>query len=164
MKYKVGDKICIKSGDCYLQNKDEFGYVIPWKSLGYSFSNERINYLGKNATITEVRQGCYKLDIDNGRYYWTDAMFEDIQKEVREKSEDNEWQESARLTTIGCKVCNIDWEQMRCDVAKEIYIKLVTSPIPVELKKYFEIGDGGYKSSARTAKELADIFIEELKQ
>ena len=72
MRYKVGDKVTI--GDIY----DGVNYSNmdgdPDNGIGISF--EMRNYIGRSATIVRVDYDAYRLDIDGGRWCWTDGMFE----------------------------------------------------------------------------------------
>lgn len=65
MKYKVGDKVKIRSdlvSDKYYGTND---FVEPMKK-----------YLGEVATIISVGNYDYSIDIDDDSWYWTDEMFE----------------------------------------------------------------------------------------
>lgn len=59
MKYKVGDKVRIKSLDWYKINADVNGHV-------GLFVNSMSNYCGKTAVITDIINARYILDIDKG--------------------------------------------------------------------------------------------------
>lgn len=78
MKYKIGDKIKIKSIDWYNhQVKDKDG-DIPISSVNYTyFTKEMSNFCGKEAKIVGVSDNYYTLDIDKGVFEWIDVMFED---------------------------------------------------------------------------------------
>ena len=69
MEYKVGDKVCIKSEEWYITNKDNLGRV---KTKSNNFNNNMSEYCGMVATITNIGIGFkeidYLIDIDNG--YW----------------------------------------------------------------------------------------------
>ena len=69
MKYKVGDKVRIKSSD-------KIKYNFP---IYVQFANEMYEYCGKVATIERVDDynSAYDIDLDNGKFYWTDEMFID---------------------------------------------------------------------------------------
>ena len=70
-KYKVGDKVKIRSLAWYYQNKDKFGcidYFIP----------EMSKYCGQEATIVGSYFKMYLIDIDNHFWYWTEEMFEEV--------------------------------------------------------------------------------------
>ena len=78
MKYKVGDKVRIKSKDWYEKNKDEDGDI----RLSQRYFNEDMcMYCGKIATIEEIStyHGYirYNIDIDKLHYFWDDEMFEE---------------------------------------------------------------------------------------
>lgn len=76
-KYKVGDKVTIKSIDWYNDNKD------TWGDIGLDYGNVTFvlgmdNYCSKTATIVDIIDGSYyTLDIDKGAWIWSDEMFED---------------------------------------------------------------------------------------
>ena len=74
MKYKIGDKVRIKSIEWYDKNKNKFDMVTITNP---SFSIYMKEYCGKIATITKIYPTCCRLDIDNGQYSWSDDMFED---------------------------------------------------------------------------------------
>ena len=74
MKYKVGDKVKIKSLDWYEANKTKDGEVYL---KGIVFLQLMSKYCGKVATITHAFRYGYYLDIDRGCYHWTDKMFEE---------------------------------------------------------------------------------------
>lgn len=80
MKYKVGDKVLIKSIDWYNKNKDIRGIV---RKCG--FVMKMAEYCGQIATIMSIVDGHYDLDIDNGIFYWTDEMFEENIKDMKTK-------------------------------------------------------------------------------
>ena len=71
MKYKVGDKVRIKSIEWYEKNKDKKGYI----KLNYNFSKKMSEYCGKIVTIMHVLPNCYWLveTSDN----WTDEMIDE---------------------------------------------------------------------------------------
>ena len=69
MKFKVGDRVRIRKD--LKSGRD-------WGLLCCNYEMEVL--AGKEATIIEVFlcYGCYKLDIDNGDWYWNDEMLEPI--------------------------------------------------------------------------------------
>lgn len=75
LKHKVGDKVTIKSLEWYDMNHDGLGEV-PLKGDIY-FAQEMSKYCGMTATIMEIQIGCYMLDIDKGKWVWSDEMFEE---------------------------------------------------------------------------------------
>jgi hypothetical protein len=87
MKYKVGDKVRIKSIDWYNKNKD----MNNWVSMKYStkvFNLGMSRLCGMTATIAVIQEelGTYIIDIDNGRYFWSDEMFDETYNENKMKN------------------------------------------------------------------------------
>ena len=84
MKYKVGDKVRIKSIDWYNKNKNEKGYIYFNNN---SFVSDMSEFCGKIATIIKKCDKYYKLDIDKnkGSWSWTDDMLEDMVETKRIK-------------------------------------------------------------------------------
>lgn len=70
MKYKVGDKVKIRE-DLIVGN--EYG--------ADDFAEEMELYKGGIATITDIYNNKYFIDVDDGEWHWTDEMFEDIVKD-----------------------------------------------------------------------------------
>ena len=89
MKYKVGDKVKIKSLEWYNQNKEyEYGFyvknILLDNECGFHvnnilFDNEMSKCCSKTAVITKANENSlyYKIDIDSGSWFWYDWMFED---------------------------------------------------------------------------------------
>ena len=73
MKYKVGDKVKIKSLDWYNSNKDALGNIDCGK---YSFIDEMVMYCGKTLTVECVHLDSYDFIEDLYRFVWTDDMIE----------------------------------------------------------------------------------------
>ena len=80
MKYKVGDRVRIKSLDWYNENKDEYGNIDI--NHDFTFYADRRKYCGKVVTISEVFDIGYSVKEDNDEYYWTDEMIECKMEEV----------------------------------------------------------------------------------
>lgn len=76
MKYKVGDRVRIKSIDWYNENKDEHGDIDI--SHDFTFYADRSKYCGRVFTIDEVFDNCYTVKEDNHEYYWADEMIEGL--------------------------------------------------------------------------------------
>ena len=74
MKYKVGDKVKIKSLEWYNQNKNSSGEI---GCFCQNFVKDMSMYCGDTATINSVSSYRYTLDIDEGYWAWDDLMFED---------------------------------------------------------------------------------------
>lgn len=84
-KFKVGDRVIIKS-DLYFHTGDSINVY------GLYINNNMANYAGAIAKITDVSHGLgYNLDVDNGRWVWSDKMLEsyddkDDKKDVLDKA------------------------------------------------------------------------------
>src|SRR4030042_5901331 len=67
MKFKVGDKVKIRSD---LESNTIYGTI--------SFNDIMTSYLDKEAMIDglDAMSICYFLDIDDGRWAWSDSMLE----------------------------------------------------------------------------------------
>ena len=80
MKYKVGDKVRVKSLEWYNKNKDADNHVklIGNNNGSYNFIKPMSEYCGQIVTICGVDNVDEYYDImdDNGDYFWTDEMFE----------------------------------------------------------------------------------------
>ena len=64
MKYKVGDKVKIKSLDWYKANKNKKGNTTFYRNSTYTMSY----YCGKIAKIINVKDKSYSINLDNGLY------------------------------------------------------------------------------------------------
>lgn len=90
MKYKVGDKVRIKSLDWYTENKNEDGEV-SLKS-GFYFNEEMKEYCGDIMTIEKAFNGydkcsnIYKMKDDDNSYSWTEEMIECLVEESKYES------------------------------------------------------------------------------
>lgn len=71
-KYRVGDKVIVKSLAWYNENKNECGDV----KVPCCFVREMSKYCGKVVTISRVNYSSYSIDDDGGRFSWSDQMFE----------------------------------------------------------------------------------------
>ena len=74
MKYKVGDRVRIKSLDWYNANRDYNGNV---ECGFYYFIEEMSKYCGMILTIGEVYRNEYELQ-EGENFIWTDEMFDSI--------------------------------------------------------------------------------------
>lgn len=79
MKYKVGDKVRVKSLDWYNSNKEYYDNRVCGGNL--YFVNNMTKYCGKEATIIEVINDFYHIDLDNKYWKWSDYMFEENMEE-----------------------------------------------------------------------------------
>ena len=81
MKYKVGDKVRIKSLDWYNENKDEAGNIRYKKDgLAYPifFSKYMSYFCGKTLTIKSVFKKSYHMNETSSCEFWTDEMIEGL--------------------------------------------------------------------------------------
>ena len=77
MKFKVGDKVKIKSLDWYNANKDEEGNIIFEKNGYYVyFSKYDVEYCGKVMTISDISNNCYIFKESQLSYLYCDEMIE----------------------------------------------------------------------------------------
>ena len=74
MKYKVGDRVRIKSLDWYNENKDNLSFYTD--SMALCFANEIV-------TIKSYGRypNTYRIDEDEGDFLWTDEMIEGLVEE-----------------------------------------------------------------------------------
>ena len=94
MRFKVGDRVRIKSIDWYNENKDKNGDIDI--SHDFTFYADRSKYCGRVFTISEVFDNCYFVKEDNNEYYWADEMFEGL------------------VEPIDCKKCGLTRNSTRC--------------------------------------------------
>lgn len=81
MKYKVGDRVKIKSLDWYYANKAKNGYV---NLLGYSFAPGMTQFCGKVVTIENISEhieGPIVYHIEGTSYVFTNEMIEGLVEE-----------------------------------------------------------------------------------
>lgn len=76
LKYKVGNKVRIKSFDWYNENKDENGDV---DCGSQPFIDKMIKFCGKTLTIFQIdnEDDCYIVEEDD-KFGWTDEMIEGL--------------------------------------------------------------------------------------
>lgn len=101
MKYKVGDKVRVRS-DLY----DDGIYG------GYDFSEEMERYKGKIVTIISTGRDYYETEEDDTKYAWTDEMFEGLKEEELTAEEAIKIQ-AEMCRSVMCKDCAI--EKLRYD-------------------------------------------------
>ena len=74
MKYKVGDKVRIKSLDWYNENKSKSHGTVACG--GKYFDYDMREWCGKIMTILTAYQTCYIMQEDGAKDLWTDEMIE----------------------------------------------------------------------------------------
>lgn len=85
MKYKVGDKVKVKSLDWYNENKNESGVI---KGDNDYFVDEMSKFCGKIVTIEHIKNSVsnskfYIIEEDKNGYNWEDWMFENNGNEIK---------------------------------------------------------------------------------
>lgn len=78
-KYKIGQKVRVKSLDWYHHNKDNFGSVcVGDKKPKFTYAMSK--YCGQVLTVDDHSEyeGEYYMIEDDGVYTWTDEMFEGV--------------------------------------------------------------------------------------
>jgi hypothetical protein len=80
MKHKVGDKVMVKSlkwwNDSFKQKNITIGEYIRCTPFNF-FTESMKKYLGKEVTIKEAKRTFYFIEEDNGRFFWSNHMFEE---------------------------------------------------------------------------------------
>ena len=96
MKYKVGDKVRVKSLEWYNANCDKHGYI-RCQDIIY-FTQQMSKYCGKIVTIDYIWEDeFYWIQEDEQHFDWTDDMFED-----NETSDDFEFQQAIAKAVHEC--------------------------------------------------------------
>lgn len=67
MKYKVGDKVKVREDLEVGKEYNDCTFIIDMEK-----------YKGKTATIIYCYEDSYDIDIDDGNWFWTDDMLEDV--------------------------------------------------------------------------------------
>lgn len=76
-KYKVGDKVIVKSLDWYNENKDAYGNV----NVPCCFVRAMSKFCGKVVTIRRVNDMSYSIE-ETYSFSWSDEMFEGLAEEM----------------------------------------------------------------------------------
>lgn len=114
MKYKVGDKVRLKSQEWYDNHeKDDDGFIrneeVP------SFNPKMCTYLGKIATIKVVSKYAYEIDLDKGYWSWGDYMIECKVDDVELKEEEPTFKEGDFV-----KIKSEEWYEENKDDGDEV--------------------------------------------
>jgi hypothetical protein len=75
MKYKVGDKVKVKSIEWYNENKNKYGEV-RCSNMTY-FQPYMAKFCGSILTIRNIDVDINVYEVKEANYYWTEDMFED---------------------------------------------------------------------------------------
>ena len=89
MKYKIGDRVKIKSRDWYKENKRKRGRIYFDNA---SFIPEMSRYCGTKLTIAEVKHNFYFVEENN--YAWTEEVIEGLVEEETKNNNDMEEKET----------------------------------------------------------------------
>ena len=92
MKYKVGDKVIIKSIEWYYKNRDEIDQVNCGKAC---FTSSMVTFCRQIVTISSILSSreVYRIKEDGGTFNWTDEMIEGIfVGETKPLAFDNSWE------------------------------------------------------------------------
>lgn len=90
MKYKVGDRVRIKSLDWYNKNKNKNNHIYLMRDdfYGCYFIETMSPFCNKIMTISNIMSNYYYMLEDGGKHYWTDEMIEGL---AEEKPDINKW-------------------------------------------------------------------------
>ena len=99
LKYKIGDRVRIKSIDWYNENKDKVGNIL-YKRDGSAypvfFSKYMSNFCGEILTIKSVFKHSYHMNETSSCEFWTDEMIEGL------------------VEPIDCEKCGLTRNSTRC--------------------------------------------------
>lgn len=79
MKYKVGDKVKVKSLEWYNENKNNHGRI--YTSNNVIFQPNMSEFCGSILTIKNINIDMSTYVVEENSYHWTDEMFEGLAKE-----------------------------------------------------------------------------------
>ena len=86
MKYKIGDKIKVKSLEWYNENKNKYGTV---KCREAYFQPTMSKFCGNILTIKSIDKTINAYIVEENNYYWDDDMFENLVEEEMYKDVPN---------------------------------------------------------------------------
>ena len=153
-KYKIGDRVRIKSLDWYNENKNHCGEIPLFKTSGL-FVPDMSRYCNNIMTIKDICYGtCYRMKEDFWNYNWTDEMIEGL---VEEETNDCEKCGLTRNSTrcLFMDNCPHNKQKNIIEIPKDYVIKdengneILTSKIILEKKK---------KEYPKTYTECSDIL------
>lgn len=102
MKYKVGDKVKVHTLEYFEKHCDKEVFDFGIITSRYLFTKDMYKYCNKYATIISIdnENECYKIKEDNGKYYWCDWMFEDLNNNINTIYNPNIVEDFAKLIGI----------------------------------------------------------------
>ena len=154
MKYKVGDKVRVRSG---LQINRSYG--------AYTFVSEMSDYKGSVVAISEAYLTCYCIEEDKGIWKWTDEMFEGLAEDelTAEEAIILRSEMCANTSCCDCKLsghnngtgtsCNEfskKYPERVIEILKQQKKEHEKKEVEVESKLYCRIIDGGDGSTVRS--------------
>jgi hypothetical protein len=156
MKHNVGDVVRIKSKEWYDENKNVYGNVINNAESKVALTPQMSELCGMVATIIEVFNESYHIDIDRYQFFWDDYMFEDsIEEHISEGIDIAEPLSPLKV---------IDWEQRRFDLAKcAMESLLTTTKIQEYENSHFEL-DVTEMAISDISVNVANEIIKKLKE
>ena len=80
MKYKIGDKVRVKSLEWYYKNKSKYGRVNCTESV--FFDPNMSGFCGNILTIKNLNLDTEAYEVEENSYYWTDEMLEGLAKDT----------------------------------------------------------------------------------
>jgi hypothetical protein len=77
LKHKAGDTVRIQSQE-WIDAHKKYGVRIVSTTGDLAFTESMFRYAGKTAKIITANEknNCYKLDVDNGEWWWEEWMFD----------------------------------------------------------------------------------------
>ena len=167
LKYKVGDKVRIKSLDWYNKNKDVDGDVLCGE---FDFVEGMKKFCSETFTISDDDGDCYLMLEDNYGYAWTDEMIDclaedeskntdDINRESYVKAESNEYFQEYMNSL--CKEHDEMIEGLMKDGTIVDYVKESNDRYRIVIDPRFDIEvDEGEYYAVRRKKEYPKTFLE----
>lgn len=98
MKYKVGDKVRVKSLEWYNENKNKWGSVACFADVSFVPAMAKLC----NCMVTIERVNNYTYKIKESKHKWTDDMFEDDDMLVDIDDYDYEFQRAIAKAVDEC--------------------------------------------------------------
>lgn len=129
MKYKVGDRVRVKSLDWYNEQKNPIGVV--WVPEGIAFGKDRAYFCGK---IVEIKAAyADRYTIHGNPWAWTDEMFEGLAE-----AEEGLYKTKSRIPTIS-ELCDFVSLVREMREAQRVYSEMFPTEYgcyaPIELEK-----------------------------
>lgn len=151
LKFKVGDKVRVKSLEWYYEHKGVFGDII--NDYDYVFLNEMAKFCGEILEITEIKRDYYRTE--GNKYCWMDWMLED-------KAVTEEKQEVEQLNKNNMETKKMTLKEAQEFVKNTKYLVFTEEQSLVLQTKLFEIGCKWHISGANLCHtEEPFLFIDD---